>query len=62
MSITELAKSSSLDITLADIRGEVTYTRLAPKKSRKNYNCWGREQPYGAFIHSSTLAVPGTKI
>lgn len=62
MTITELATASSLDIILADVRGEVKYTRLAPKKSRKNYNCWGREQPYGAFIHQSTLAVPGEHV
>lgn len=36
MSITELATSSTLDIILAEVRGEVVYTKLPTKKPSKS--------------------------
>lgn len=57
MTISELATASSLDIILADIRGEVTYTKLpsTAKRRRKSAN-WSAAAPKGAFLHN---AVPG---
>ena len=57
MTITELATASSLDIILADIRGEVVYTKLpsATKRRRKSVS-WSAAAPKGAFLHN---AVPG---
>lgn len=57
MTITELATASSLDITLADIRGEVVYTKLpSTAKRRRKSASWGASAPKGSFLHS---AVPG---
>jgi len=57
MTITELATSSTLDIVLADIRGEVVYTKLpSTTKRRRKSASWAASAPKGSFLHS---AVPG---
>lgn len=57
MTITELATASSLDIILADIRGEVTYTKLPSTMKRKRKSAsWAASAPKGSFLHN---AVPG---
>jgi len=57
MNITELATSSTLDIILADIRGEVVYTKLPSTiKRRRKSASWAASAPKGSFLHN---AVPG---
>jgi len=54
------ANASRLDLLLADVRGEITYTVLRPSKrgvkALTGQRAWANAAPKGAFQHGS---VPG---
>ncbi len=63
MTYSELGSATKLDLAIASVRGEITYTVLKPSKrgvkALTGKRAWSNAAPKGSFMHGSVAGTPG---